>query len=60
MLLGNGKGIPAVATSMLMLALLGTITNTVTNLFAVVALDFNTIGVLVTLGLAVFGNVAQL
>jgi hypothetical protein len=60
MLLGNGKGIPAVATSMLMLALLGTITNTVTDLFAVVTLDFNTIGVLVTLGLAVFGNVAQL
>jgi hypothetical protein len=44
---------------MLVLALLGAITDTMSNLLTVVALDFNTFGVLVALRLAVFGNVAQ-
>lgn len=44
---------------MLVLALLGAITDTMSNLLAVVALDFNTFRVLVALRLAAFGNVAQ-
>jgi hypothetical protein len=44
---------------MLVLALLRAITDTMSNLLAVVALDFSTFGVFIALRFAVFGNVAQ-